>query len=637
MFTDMVGYTAIGQRNESLSLALVEEQSKLLRPIFLRHNGREVKTMGDAFLVEFPSALDAVQCAYDVQRATREFNIPLPVEQRLRLRIGIHLGDIVESRGDISGDAVNVASRIEPLAEEGGVCLTRQVYDQVQSKFDLPMTSLGLRTLKNVNKPLEIFQLSMPWYAQGTSLTTQLDKRRIAVLPFVNMSPDPADQYFADGMMEELITSLSGVKVFSVIARTSVMRYKGSPKGASEIGEELSAGTLIEGSVRKAGNRVRITLQLIDAKSQAHVWARNYDREIGDIFTIQNEIAESVAKELSVQLDKPERQKLGKRPTESTEAYMLYLKGRYFWNERSQEGLEKAVQYFTEATRKDPNFARAHIGLAECYLIMETWGFLTPAEASTKYRMYTTKALELDESVPEAQTSLAVILLVQERDVEAAERAFKRATELNPSYSTAHQWYATYLLGPQGRSDEAIAELREAERLDPLSPMISINLGDQLLSQGRSKEAQDQYRKVVESSPDFPYAYSRLGLALLKESRYEEAILEIRKSIELFGNLEISVPDLIYAYSLAGQKEEAQKLLAKLRLRSTRHFISSVFLALAHAGVGDNDKAIEFLRIALDQKSSQLRPNINEPQFDRLRSDPRFQDLLRTLGIRTGN
>src|SRR5205807_8269636 len=238
MFTDMVGYTSLGQRNESLSLALVDEQRKLIRPILNRHDGREVKTMGDSFLVEFSSAMDAVRCAYDIQRTTREFNFSAPAEQKLHLRIGVHLGDVVESQGDISGGAVNIASRIGPFAENGGISLSRQVYDLVQNKFDLPLVTLGAKTLKNVATQVELYKVTLPWQQDRTPSSTQLDKKRIAVLPFANISPNPSDEYFSDGMTEELIATLSRIKSLGVIARTSIIRYKGLTKPVVEIGRE---------------------------------------------------------------------------------------------------------------------------------------------------------------------------------------------------------------------------------------------------------------------------------------------------------------------------------------------------------------------------------------------------------------
>ena len=367
MFTDMVGYTALGQRNESLSLALVEEQRKLIRPILARHNGREIKTIGDAFLVEFLSALDAVRCAYDIQRAVREFNISLPEERRVHLRVGVHLGDVVESGGDISGDAVNVASRIEPLAEDGGVCVTRQVYDHVQNKFELKLASLGVKPLKNVSMPIEVYKMVMPWSVETPAPSVQLDKKRIAVLPFTNMSSNPEEGYFADGMTEELITSLSGVRQLTVIARTSVMGYKGTTKKVREIGRELEVGSVLEGSVRKAGSKVRITAQLIDAATEGHLWAQNYDRQLEDVFAIQSEIAEKVAGELRIRLVDSEKRTLEKKPTENTEAYTCFLRGRELFREETEASLRQAIGLFEKAIELDPRFARAYVGVAECH------------------------------------------------------------------------------------------------------------------------------------------------------------------------------------------------------------------------------------------------------------------------------
>src|SRR5712692_3472833 len=365
MFTDMAGYTALGQKNESLSLALVEEQRKLLRAVFSRHNGREVKTMGDGFLVEFSNAMDAVRCAYDVQRASREFNISQPGDQRITIRIGLHLGDVVESQGDISGDAVNIASRIQSLAENGGICLTRQVYDQVQNKFDLPLRSLGSRSLKNVSSPLELYKMVLPWEKEEKSTAAHLDSSRVAVLPFANMSPDPGDSYFADGITEEIISTLSGVSGLNVISRTSIMGYKGTTKRVKEIGGELEAGSVLEGSFRKAGNQIRVTAQLIDVRDDRHVWAHSYDRNLDDVFGVQTDIAKQVSDALRVKILAPEIDRIDKKPTESTKAYTLYLLGRHHLNRRSIEEIQKAEEYFADAVREDRGFALGYVGLAD--------------------------------------------------------------------------------------------------------------------------------------------------------------------------------------------------------------------------------------------------------------------------------
>jgi adenylate cyclase len=464
-----------------------------------------------------------------------------------------------------------------------------------------------------------------------------VDKHRIAVLPMTNISQDPGDEYFADGMTEELISTMSKIEQFEVISRTSVMQFKKNPKSIKEVSRELDAGTVLEGSVRKSGNKLRVTIQMIDAVRDRHLWAESYDRELKDVFSIQSEISKAVAEELKVRIVPTERARLEKEPTANLEAFNLYLKGRYFFNERTKEGLQKAIQYFTEATRRDPGYARAYAGLADCHAIQENWGYISPAEAHVKRRAEAMKALELDDSLPEAHVALATMLSGTEWDWSGAEREFKRAIELNPNYATAHHWYGNVILGPSGRYDEAIVELNEALRLDPLSPMISSNLGDQLLSAGRYREAEDQYRNVLETSPDFAYAHSRLGLALLKEARYEEAISEIEESMNLSDRSGVVTPDLIYAFRTAGRGDDAERLLDELEKKSAREYVSNVALAMANGAAGKNDRAIEFLRKAAAERSNQLRMNVGEPHFDQLHSDPRFQSLQKDLGLKTRN
>jgi len=349
MFTDIVGFTALSQTNESLALSVLGEQRKLLRPMFNKHGGKEVKTIGDAFLVDFSSALSAVRCAHEIQKTMHNLNKSQPEERRVLLRIGVHLGDIVESQGDISGDAVNVASRIESLADSGGVCLTRQVYDQVQNKFELRLTSLGLKSLKNVNSPMEIYKMVMPWDATSPASSAEHDARRIAILPFANISADAADEYFADGMTDELIAVLSKISGLRVVARTSAMRFKGEKVSASRIGQELKVASLIEGSVRKSGNRVRISVELVDTQNEEQLWTETYNRDLQDVFAVQSDIAQQVARALELRLGGRESSAIQEQHALNPEAHSLYLKGRYHWNSRAESDVNRAMKYFEEA------------------------------------------------------------------------------------------------------------------------------------------------------------------------------------------------------------------------------------------------------------------------------------------------
>ena len=629
MFTDIVGYTSQVQKNEAKAMQMLEEHRKVVRPFLSNHHGREIKTIGDSFLVEFPSALEAVRCAFDIQRFLHELNSNRVPEQSILLRVGVHLGDVIHSENDVYGDAVNIASRIEPLAEPGGLCITGQVYDQVKNKISSPFLSLGAKELKNVGDPTVVFKAIMPWDEKPKAAI--LDTHRIAVMPFVNMSPDASDEYFADGMTEELISTMSRVGQFEVISRTSVMQFKKNPKPIREVSRELDAGTILEGSVRKSGTKLRVTVQMIDAAKDRHLWAENYDRELKDAFAIQSEIAETVAKELKVRILPAEKTRLDRKPTEDSEAYNLYLKGRFFWNERTRESLEKALSYFTEATKRDPGFGRAYAGLSDCLMVQEIWGFISPSEGE-KRGIYIKKALELDESLAEAHVSLANFLGSKEWDMVGAERELKRAIELNPNYATAHHVYGFGILGPLGRLDESIEQLKLAEKLDPLSPIIACNVGDMLAHSGQLLEAESQYRSVLENYPNFSYAHDRLGMVLSKQSRHDEAISEIKKSIDLLGRLANSASDLILAYRKAGRVDDMEKLLAKVEQAAEHEYVSNVELAMAYGASGMNDKALDFLEKAAAEKSSQLRINLIEAHFDQLHRDPRFQKLLKEVG-----
>ena len=630
MFTDMVGYTALAQRDERLSLSLLETQRKLIRPLLKRHNGREVKTLGDAFLVEFASSLEAVQCAYDIQRAVREFNFSSPEDRPLQLRIGIHLGDVVHKRGDVLGDAVNIASRIEPLASPGGVCVTEHVYEHVKNKLDFPLASLGRRGLKNVDGEIGIYRVVFPWDGLDDEAgQPALDKLRLAVLPLANISSDPKDEYFADGMTEELISTISRIREFRVIARTSAMQYKGQPKRISEIGRELKAGTLIEGSVRRSADQVRISVQLVDASTEEHLWADDYERKLENVFQIQRDIATKVAHELKVKLLPEEKRSIDKKETGNPEAFTLYLKGRYYWNERSADGLKKAEKYFQKAIDADPAYARAYSGLADTYSLMTFYGILPYESGISKAGALAREALKIDDFLAEAHTSLAFIG-DDDYDWEAAERGFRRALELNPSYATAHFWYSIQLTW-RGRDEEALQHARQAEELDPLSPAISVAVGQALAYARRYDDAIRHMEERVKTDQDLSGLYFMLGLAYIFKGMPEKGAELERKCLALEKRVQHRpLAALGAAEAKMGKVREARETLARLeRLGASLSLQAMVLVQL-----GDKEEAVTRLERAHKEGEAGLAWVSVIPEFDPVADDPRFLRVLRRMNLR---
>ncbi|HYB76501.1 MAG TPA: adenylate/guanylate cyclase domain-containing protein, partial [Nitrososphaerales archaeon] len=409
MFTDMVGYSALTQSNESLAMEVLAKHNELLRPLFKAFRGKEVKTIGDSFLIEFESALEATRCAFEVQSAVHAYNLTAEEGRRMLLRVGIHLGDIIHEGSDVFGDAVNIASRIEPLAEPGGICVSAQVRDQVSNKFDHPLLSLGEKVLKNISGPLVVYKVEMPW--EGSESSANLDRRRLAVLPFISISPDPNDEYFADGLTEELITRVSLVKGLEVIARTSAMNYKRKEKNVSQIGKELKVGTVLEGSVRKAGNRIRVSAQLIDASTEGHLWAENYDRDLDDVFEVQSSVAENVAGVLKVKLLQVKGEGLASTP--NLEAYTLYLKAMQLYHEGTESNYRDAIALFEKALAMDPAFVRAYAGLAHAWRGLAS--FESYVESNLKGEAAARRALELAPSSAEAHAAMATIDMALDR------------------------------------------------------------------------------------------------------------------------------------------------------------------------------------------------------------------------------
>ena len=630
MYTDMVGYTALGQRNESLSLALVEEQRKLIRPILARHNGREVKTMGDAFLVEFPNALDAVRCAYEIQRATREYNIPLPAESRIHLRIGLHLGDVVESHGDISGDSVNVASRIEPLSEDGGVCLTRPVYESTHGKFDAPLVSVGRKSLKNVTEPMEVFRMQMPWKGQSaTEEESVLPRDRIAILPFRNMSPDPNDEYFAEGITEEIISTASGISGLSVISRTSVMGYKGTSKKVKEIGRELEAGSILEGSLRKFGSKLRVTAQLIDVASDRHLWAQNYDKNLDDLFEVQSDVAKQVAEALRVRILSPEKDRMEKKPTENTAAYTLYLNGRHLYNKRGVENVKKAAELFEQATREDSGFALGYVGQADCCLYLRG---LDPSTMDADLKDVDTmvaKALELDPELAEAHATKGRVLMEEYRPRQAEEE-FKKAIELNPNYAYARRWYSWALM-TMLRWGEALAQGEKAVELDPLTSANIFSVAHVCYHRGDYGRTLELGKRIAALDPDYPGLHFYNLLIYGKLNMPDEARREAEAWVELEPSASIAAK--CWLAFTNEEKETLRRLLPEWAAHFQESGFGAYYIASMYFFLGDNDKGFEWLERSYSRREGDIMEVTNEQEFNSVRTDPRYLDLVKRLGL----
>lgn len=629
MFTDIAGYTSLAQSDEAEALRLLQEQERLIRPVLEAHRGRKVKSMGDGLLFEFPDVLDAVECGVELQRRVHERNAQKD-SSPLRIRVGIHLGDVQRRGTDILGDAVNIASRIEPLAEPGGVCLSEHVVAQVRTKVAYQLENLGPKSLKGVREPLAVYKVVLPWAAGGIA-GESLGVQRLAVLPFANISPDPSDEYFADGLTEELISTASKLPDLNVISRTSVMQYKDQKKRAADIGRDLGVYYLLEGSVRKAGNRVRITVQLIDARGDKHLWAENYDRSLEDVLQIQSEIAQKIASALEIRLREGDKERMEKPSTEVTEAHLLYMKGRFHLQHFSKEELLTALWYFEQAIQKDAHYALAHAAVAETYGWLSWFEMMPTNEAVSKAETAARNALELDPTLAEAHYALGSAMR-DSRDLEGTLKEDRRALELNPSLTQARIRFAN-TLNFLGRSEEARTEAQKVLELDPLSSRSILGAADTYLYSGLPEKAAELYEKVLEMDPGNSFAMNNLGLADVRRGRYVEGIARIRKAIEMQRTpTPGSEADLAYALSKAGQTEEAKKIAATLVTYHREHGAGAAAVASAFASVGDKEAAFDWLERAGQEHSMSLVGLSVDFGFETLREDPRFVKWLKKTG-----
>ena len=459
--------------------------------------------------------------------------------------------------------------------------------------------------------------------------------RSIAVLPLENLSHDPEQEYFADGMTDAVITDLAKIGALRVISRTSVMRFKRTQKSIPEIARELNVDAVMEGSIERAGNRVRITAQLIRAATDQHLWAESYDRDMQDVLRVQEEIARSIAREVQIQLTPQEQALLTKNRLVDPEAYELYLKGRYFWGKRTQQSNERAISLFQEAIAKDPQYASAYAGLADCYILFGISfdvGSLSPAQAIPQAKAAAEKALELDDMLADGHNSLAYAKLLYDWDWQGSEAEFKRALTLNPGYANAHHWYA-HLLMASGRRDEALAESQRALNLDQLSPILHVHLGWHYVYARQYDLALEHLRKALDLDPNYSLANWYLGWVYEQQGRYSDALQAMRKAQALLTANTALVADIGHVYAVSGDKAAALKILDQLRETSRRTYVNAFEVALIYAALGEKQTALQWLEKAYIERSDFMIYLVIDPRLDSLRSDPKFIDLTRRVGL----
>jgi TolB-like protein/Tfp pilus assembly protein PilF len=546
--------------------------------------------------------------------------------------------------GELRKQGVKVRLQEQPfqilqmLLEHPGEVITREQLreriwpDQTFVDFDQGVYNAMKRLRETLEdapaKPRFIETLARRGYRFiGTISTSSRQIESLAVLPLENLSRDPAQEYFAEGLTEALITTLAKIGELRVVSRTSAMLYKGVRKPLREIARELEVDAIVEGTVLRAGHRVRITAQLIDVSREAHLWAESYERDLRNVLALQSDVAQAIAREIRVKLTPVDRARFAEAHPIEPEAYEAYLKGRYHWNRRSGEGFGKAVQYFQEAIVKDPTYAAAYSGLADCLSLLGAWAMVGPDEGCGKAKWLALQALERDHSLAEAHASLAWATMWYDYDFSAAEREFERSLELNPRYVTAHTWFGLYL-GLMGRYEEGYTELKRAMRLDPCSSPVYYCLGVVHWAKHRYDQAIEQFEKAIDLVPSNALAYGMLGVSYLCRSLYEPAVHAFQKSIQFSQGASAYVGALGETYAKAGNRDAAQRILEQLQDLSKQRYVTPYNVARLNAALGKKDEALRCLETGYRQHDAIMVLLKVDPSLDDLRPDPRFQDLL---------
>lgn len=642
MFTDLVGFSALTQQNEALALELVDTKRQLLNPLLDQHSGSLIKTMGDGFLVEFSSALQAVQCAMAIQSMLHSYNNSQVDARRIDLRIGIHLGDVVFRENDVFGDGVNIASRIEPLAEPGGICISEDVERQVRNKVEVGWESLGTPGMRNIKTPIKVYRAILPWQREAQPQASSPDvsftatepsilvQKSIAVLPFTNMSADPENEYFSDGITEDIITQLSKIHDLKVISRTSVMRYKGTDKALMAVGRELGVANVLEGSVRRAGNQVRIVAQLIETESDSHLWADTYDRELTNIFEIQSDVAEKIASTLQAYVSVEEKASIESGPTSNLEAYDLYLRGREYLHQNTNltRNAYLAIESFERAAELDPRFALAYCGISDAYAGLGARGERQFIEAFERAREFAAKALQLNPNLAEAYAALGTVKIRLDWEWKMGEQLLRKAIDLNPNYAYAYNRFGEVCMLNK-RFDEAKELYQKALSLDPQDSGHWFFYGTALVSAGDFQEAidlHDQWLRLSvskNSSSSLPR-----GLALVQQGKYERALETFKTEDEPIFSME----GLAITHALLGNREEAQGMVDQLIKEHSNSAMYQIAMGLFY--LGEIDAGFEWLELGFEARDTAM-PYLNIDRLAKvIHNDSRYHDLLRRMNLK---
>jgi len=633
MFTDMVGYTALMQENEKKAKKNRDRHRKILQDAVTRHQGKILQYYGDGTLIIFKSAIRGVECAIKIQS-------DLQRDPKIPLRIGIHSGDIVYDDEGVYGNAVNVASRIEGLAVSGSILISGKVLDEVKNHKTFSTAFLGTFDLKNVTTPMEVYAIAN----EGLAIPTKNEikakpgdkKKTLAVLPFVNMSSDPENEYFSDGITEELLNVLAKEPGLQVTARTSSFAFKDKNEDIKVIGAKLGANTILEGSVRKAGKRIRITAQLISTADGYHIWSETFDRQLEDIFEIQDEIAHKISNRLREKLTlRSEEVTFVKPPTNNIEAYNVYLKGLFHSNKWTLKDAEIAMKAFHESIKMEPDFALPYSRLSTLHIYLGASGKKPIQNVFPKAKEYAQKALQLDELAAESHEALANVYFFYDWNWDESFKSLEKAIELNPSYAAAYLLKGIWFVIHE-RFDEAIESIRKAILLDPFNPAGNYAYAAILLFSDQIKESSNQLDILFEISPHFPDALSMKGMVYQLMGEHEKA-MNLYKQLQIIPGFEFAADGFLgRLYLSMNQPAKANEYLDKLLTTEKKMPTSKVafLIALLYASMDKPDEMFHFLNKSVENKDNEIiyiRVFLN---FKKFRQDPRFAELVRKIGLR---